>query len=394
MAGKSGLKLHEKMKAGGLDAKAVNNVVMVGVRDIYVPPAGSPIAHPRFSDPHDEEMIASICLDGVREEIVVRDDGVYEDKRRLTLVDGARRLCNGLEAERRMLASGQLPEGASLYVKVRYFKGGDAELLLARLSCNSDPLKKADSWEVLSTTFVQLSNLGIDVADIAKVAPKGVGKAEVEALLNWGNLLPELQVAFNSGAPIGLLAEVLNAPREGQMECLDRLIGAGMTSQTGVTRLKNREKKEKSAAGGTPPGDKVRVQTLKKMVDAVRPHLCEHDAHEKAIEAITSGEVESPDAVRETIENLGAADLTEGFLKGLQYAAGEIGILATLPDAVRAAIEAALTKKPAARKSEGKSEGAAGDAPPVAEAGAEKPKRKYTRKAPVTAEAVTLDQLG
>ncbi len=333
----AGMTAVEKMKAGNIAAKQCTSVLMVPIGDIFAPPASSPIHHPRCNEPLDEEMVVSIVTDGVREEIIVRDDGTHAGKKRLTLVDGARRRSHALEAQRRMHADGTLAADKALYVKVRYFVGSDAELLLARLGFNSDPMKKPDSPAVLSATFVQLTNLGCDLADIAKVAPRGIGKGEIVALLSWGNLLAEEQVKFNEGAPIGLLAAVLDAPRESQMEKLEELQSAGIKTQKGVTRAQNRQKREDAAHGGTVSTEKVRPETLKKVVEAARPYLAVSGSEQKAIAAINDGgDVES------TVEEVAADGMVQGFLLGVQFAGGDVGMINLLPPVVKKAIEDVL----------------------------------------------------
>jgi hypothetical protein len=240
----------DRLRDGDVLAKKAD-ALMVPVGDIWIPPVGHPLWHPRQGDPLDEELVASLAA-GWRKGpcILVRDDGSVDGKRRLTLVDGCRRTVNGREAERRLRRSGVLKKTpsnshAALYVEIEFFRGSDADVLLERLRRNrEDPLKLADRPSVLAATAAQLAALGAPVEAIADVMPKGIGAREVGALLDWKNLVPEVAGRFDSGeAPIVFLRSVLDAPRDKQAATLDRLVASGVKSASGATKVLRRDER-------------------------------------------------------------------------------------------------------------------------------------------------------
>lgn len=248
----------DRLRAGGLVAKK-GALALVAIDDIWIPPAGHALAHPRADDPLDQDLVDDIVLKGeIEKSILVRDDGVSDGRRRLTLVDGARRTVNGREAQRRLREALVLRETesnptAALFVQVEFFTGSDAALLLKRLERNGeDPLKKADRASVLAITVRQLLALHATVEEIVPVMPRGIGKREVEALADWGNLEADAADAFDSGgAPLVLLRSVLDAPRGEHMATLDKLVSAGAKTAKGATRvLRKAAETEKGAPTG------------------------------------------------------------------------------------------------------------------------------------------------
>lgn len=232
-----GLNAADRLKTSGIDARK-GTAITVAARDIWAPPKGHPLYHPRFGDPVDPEMRDDIAERGVEKPLKVRDDGIGEDGRRvLLLVDGGRRLCNTLAAEEMI--------GKAIYVPIVFFTGDDAAVLRERLRANSDPLKRPDAASILALTVRQYTALrpGAEPREIAReladVMPRGVGPAEVEALGRWNNLTAEARKRFDAGAPIGLLSAVLDAPRDAQVATLDRLIAAGVRTAKGATRKAN-----------------------------------------------------------------------------------------------------------------------------------------------------------
>lgn len=227
-----GLNAAARLKQGGVEIKK-GDALHAPIGDIWVPPKGHPLEHLRFRDPVNREMVEDIKEYGVREAITVREDPLPGGKRRLLLVDGGNRTRDGLVAQEEM--------GAVLYVPIRLFTGTDAEVLLERVRANADPLKRPDTVSVLARTVAQMARLGpLDVRAVAGVMPRGIGPAEVQALGRWGNLLAELRPRFDSGElPIGLLAAVLDAPRDEQVQTAERLKAAGVKSTRGATRRVN-----------------------------------------------------------------------------------------------------------------------------------------------------------
>jgi hypothetical protein len=238
----SGRSATQRMTDSKIDATA-GSIVNVPVNDITFAPKGSALAHPREHYPINEALRDDIVKNGVQKPIKVRDDGNDSNgKRILTLVDGAQRTINGKAAQAILVERGLLAKaGNVLRVKVVFVTGSDAECLLERLRSNTDPLKVADSLSVLSATFIQLDLLGVSVSEMVAVAPKGIGPREIDALLRFGNLLPEVQIRFDNGsAPVGLLSAVLDASRNEQGKKLDELLSAGVKTGKGATRAQNK----------------------------------------------------------------------------------------------------------------------------------------------------------
>lgn len=333
----------DRLKDGGVDAKK-GTQVFTSVTDIWAPPVGHPLGHPRFVDPPEPEMWLDIAVRGVEKTVVVRDDGLDgDDKRRLLLVDGGRRTSNALWACQMLLkypfatTVGELARAAGvdlpakmdaswpllklsegrLFVPVEFYTGSDADVLLERLRQNADPLKKADRPGVLAVTVVQLHRAGCtDPRVIATVMPAGIGPAEVEALSRWDNLVPEAQARFEAGAPLGLLAAVLDAARENQVAKLDELIAAGVTSTKGATRHENKKRAERAADRGEVMARKLSPKRLASLAQAVKLPDEEVDRAQAALGAL--GETEGMEVLH--------ALMLDGIHKGIRIALGEKGV--------------------------------------------------------------------
>lgn len=233
-----GRNVAERLKDGGIDAKK-GTQVHVPIADIFVPGKGHPLYHPRFGDPVDRAMVDDIKERGIEKPIKVRDDGEKDGKRILLLVDGGRRTRNGLEAQREL--------GQVLYAPIEFFAGTDADVLLERIRANADPLKKPDKPSVLALTIQQMRALGpIDFRHVAAAMPKGVTAGDVEALTRWSNLTPKARERFDAGDfPLGLLAAVLDAPRDEQVEKGEKLLRDGIRTAKGATRARNKARDER-----------------------------------------------------------------------------------------------------------------------------------------------------
>ena len=261
-----GVNACERMKEGGIEAKKTT-IPLVPIKDIWTPPSGHPLWHPRAEDPIDEELCENIVKERkIKKPLVVRDDGVVKGKRRLTLLDGARRTVNGREAEKRLRKAGILGKTDSLYVKVEFFTGDDAAFLLERLRLNADPLKKPDRASVLAITAKQLHDLHTPLEAIVAAMPRVVaGKREVEALLEWDNLVPEVATRFDEGLSLCFLRNVLDAPREKQVEVADKLATSGVKTAAGATRLlrERSEQENGDESEGAETGSSVRLRPRK-----------------------------------------------------------------------------------------------------------------------------------
>lgn len=247
----SGMNAVTKLKSQGIDAKQ-DMQPKVDVFDIFIPREGI-LQHPRADDPIDEELLSNpqgtgiMDVGQVEESICVRRDGMYEGKMRLTLIYGSRRTLHLIEAVRRWKEAGTFREEQK-YIRTTFFVGDDKAALLHRQAEDSRPLKKAHSPRVLAFSAKQMTAAKCTPEEILAVMPRSVKtKADLEALLRWGDLTEEAAKRFDEGAPIGLLGKVLDAPREKQAETLDRFVAAGIDTANKATRLEKRERKPQNA---------------------------------------------------------------------------------------------------------------------------------------------------
>ncbi len=275
-----GVNACERMKEGGIEAKKTT-ITLVPIKDIWTPPRGHPLWHPRAEDPLDEELCENIVKERkIKKPLVVRDDGVVKGKRRLVLLDGARRTVNGREAEKRLRKAGVIGKTDSLYVKVEFFTGDDSAFLLERLRLNDDPLKKSDRASVLAITAKQLNDLHTPLEAIVAAMPRIVaGKREVEALLEWDNLVPEAAKRFDEGLSLCFLRNVLDAPREKQVEVADKLATSGVKTAAGATRLLREaaESENGNESEGAETGSSVRLRP-RKFIMSLRESLEKREA--------------------------------------------------------------------------------------------------------------------
>lgn len=306
--------------------------VTVYVDDIFVPGDGHPLAHPRRNDPVDEELVQSIMQGWERGSVLwVREDGPT-----LVLIDGSQRINASKEAQRRT--------GRPVLAEIAYFHGTDAEAVLFRLEANADPLKRPDSPSVLASTCKQavLLDASITVDVLLRKMPRGIHRGELEALLRWDNLLPELRPRFDSGElPIGLLGAVLDAPRDQQTAVAERLLGAGVRTSKGASRVVGRDKRE--AAGQQ--AERVHTRTLDKVVRALDKFTPEVgvDPVERAKETMEFNNSGDQSTYTRTIDELAESMLALGLSLGAKLAKGE-NILDSLPPNVRSAVEKVFAK--------------------------------------------------
>lgn len=303
-----GLNAAARLRLGGVEIKK-GDALHAPIGDIWAPPKGHPLEHLRFRDPVNREMVEDIKAHGVREPITVREDPLPGGKRRLLLVDGGNRTRDGLVAQEEM--------GAVLYVPIRLFTGTDAEVLLERVRANADPLKRPDTVSVLARTIAQMAKLGpLDVRAVAAAMPRGVGPAEVTALVRWPDLVPELRPRFDSGElPIGLLGAVLDSPRDEQVQRAEALKAQGIRSTRGATRKVNGERDK-----ADPWARRMSPRQAVKVADALAGTII--PTHLKS------------DRVKY---------LAEGVEQGIRIAAGQdvVGVLDLLPKPIADAIRKA-----------------------------------------------------
>ena len=250
-----GLNAADRLRAGGLDAAKATEI-RVAIGDIWIPPAGHPLAHPRASDPLDEEMVVDIMRRGIEQAVLVRDDGVQDGRRRLTLVDGCRRICHGKEAERRL--------EKSMRCKVELFTGDDAALIRERLRRNSGAFSKPDAPSVLAATFAQLAALGMTEEEIA-VGPPVMEAEIVGALLAWDNLPSSVAAKVDAGdVPLDVLPALFDVAREDREQAADLILGAGAKTRRAARKLLRPAKK--ATQRRPPPAALARVEERLKAI--------------------------------------------------------------------------------------------------------------------------------
>lgn len=231
----------DRLRAKGIDASEVSasRIIMVPHTSLKVAPKGHALFDPRSLYPTDREMQADmVARVKAGERPNEKAFKVREEPDGMLIVDGHQRNNAILAAAEEL--------GRELMVMVEFFVGDDKALLLARAEANDhDRFARKDAPSVLAFRVKQLTAIGATEREIADAMPKGVGPAEVEALARWGNLCADARKRFDDGAPIGLLAAVLEAPREEQVQRLDKLIAAGVKSGRGATRRTNAERDER-----------------------------------------------------------------------------------------------------------------------------------------------------
>ncbi len=314
-----------RLKAKGLDASGAA-VANLALDDIMVELDGV-TAHPRWNDPLEEPFVLHIMQKGMFDpdtqeawRLITKERGVVNGKLREELIDGARRLKHGLEAQRRLreIAPRQAPlqpdkdnptGPGHLKVQISPFVGDDAELLYARLAANNRPRAKPDSVHVLAITIGQLATAGhVNADDIrARGCPPGTTVAQVEALQRWGNLTVAAKALYiKSNAPLALLPAVLDAPDSEQLARLEGFLANNITTTGQVARKLRKER----VANGEQKPKPWSGSRLAAFANLITP----------------------------------ASDEAKGFLAGLLFRSDYD--VETLPDCVRGAAQAVQATKP------------------------------------------------
>lgn len=317
-----GQNAEQRLRSGNVDAKRVNPSasLMVPVDDLWQAPEGHPLYDPRSAYDVNLPMVNDMVERVTKGEpvliraILVRDEGVVNEKRRLHVCDGQQRTNALRQAQTDLRHSGILKPEEKLYALMDFFTGDDAAFIEERMARNTDKFRRPDSPDILALRVKQLTGLGRKAHQIIRVCPDDVGPKEIDALLRWDLLVPEAKARFVAGAPIGLLSAVLDAPRDGadgQVAVLDRLIGAGLTSAKGATKAVNKERVEKAAAKGETVARKITPKQAKKVTAALLPTPAERKEAFDAIDRLPRG--------AEHYERLYA----EAFAAGMRYRSGE-----------------------------------------------------------------------
>lgn len=341
----------DTLKTQGVNARRGASEVAVDIADVWIPPRGHVLYHPRQKDPIDPALRYDIAKRGVKEALVLWRMGVFDGKMRLGLLDGCQRTNHLRDAIRMMLAGEpfavyvdgvatgeteliQFKEGMQ-FVPVEFFSGDELQALFRRAASNSDPFKRPDAPSVLAVYVTQFRALRATDAQILAVMPRGIVAADLESLAQWADLTKEAAARFDAGAPLGLLGAVLAAPREEQLATLDKLVRAGLTTAKGATRLKNREARAESTGGN---GERIRLPVIRRIVAAVAP---------------TETEVEQAAAVfaeqkRAVIDEAYETMMAHVFCLGSRFDSGDLTVLDGLSPDLRRRIKAAHKKETAA----------------------------------------------
>lgn len=234
----------DRLRAKGIDAAEISasRMIMVPLSSLRIAPKGHKLHDPRSLYPADKDMAADMVARVERGECPNKKAlVVWEQPDGMLVCDGHQRH-NALHVAADKL--GKSPD--ELRVMVEFFTGDEAAFLLRRLAENDhDAFTKKDRASILAFRVRQLTALGVSERDIAAAMPKGIGVAEVDALARFDNLTREARQRFDDGAPLGLLAAVLEAPRDEQVQRLDKLIATGIKSGRGATRKANAERAER-----------------------------------------------------------------------------------------------------------------------------------------------------
>ncbi len=301
----------DRFTQGGIEGVkeiSASRKMMFPVSALWQAPPDHPLHDPRSLYAPDQAM-AEDMADRIRRgemalmfPILAREEPQAGGKIRLHVCNGSQRTNAARVAERILFERGDLSKGSGLNIEVELFTGDDAEFLEARILANAaDPWRKADLPSILAVRCLQLTAFGREPSAIAKVCGDGIGPAEVEALLRWGNLGDEGKARFDAGAPIGLLAAVLSAPRDEQIATLDRLIAKGIRSTRTATRAINKER------GAIP---KPTLRRVAREVERYRPR----EPNEEEIEGVMALD---PQRI-----------FFEGMRTGLDMARKELGLAA------------------------------------------------------------------
>lgn len=229
----------ERLRAGGIEAKK-GKQVLAPVSALWFAPKGHALHDPRSQYPTDEAMAEDMAARHRRGDAVL-DHAILA--REEPQGDGTviLHVCDGHQRTKALTLAEQLLK-TPLTVKVDLIDGDDAEFIEERTRRNSRQWDKADKPSVLAVRVRQLLSFGRETKAIAAVMPKGIGPAEVEAIARWKNLTAEARERFDADAPLGLLAAVLDAPRDEQVATLDRLMANGVRTAKGATRQANKAK--------------------------------------------------------------------------------------------------------------------------------------------------------
>jgi hypothetical protein len=321
----------QRLRAKGIEANEVSasRMQLVPHTSLVIASKGDALFDPRSLDPVDPEMAANM-VDRVN---------AGETPNRLALLVWERPGCPGLlvgDGHQRTNALGQASKllgGRALMVLVEFFDGDEKDFLLERARRNDhDRFAKKDRAGILAFRVKQLTAVGATEREIADAMPKGIGPSEVAALARWGSLSADARKLFDDGTfPIGLLAAVLDAPRDEQVATGQRLLAAGVKTAKGATRAANRAKSERD-----PWARRMSPKQAIRMAADVGNAVYGAQSLEAAIHTLA------------TFGKREGAIVAAGVIAGLYLEANErtADILTALPKSIADAIREARAAKP------------------------------------------------
>ena len=342
----------EELRAQGLDAKA-NVEAKLDVHDIFIPGEGHPLDHPRRLDPLDADLLYDIAKRGVQEPAVLWREGIHGKKMRVTLLDGCQRVNHHVEACRRMkegipfavYVDGK-PTGAEevipwkegrQYLPVIFHIGDIKSALLRRLGANSDPYKRPDSAAVLAAIVAQGKLLSCSDEELFAKMPREVDGPTYQGLCRYDDLSADAKRAFAEGAPIGLLAAIIDLPREEQGPSVAQFVAAGVKTKTGASRVRNRE--ERAKGGGN--GEAIRPSTIKRILKDVTPTEDEKTEAIEVYEQLREKDTQTAAKMVDAIETL----MLSCFDAGASFRGGDLSAADILPDDVRRKVRKAAKEQ-------------------------------------------------
>lgn len=232
----------QRLRDKGIAANEVSasRMMLVPHTSLIVAPKGDPMFDPRSLDPVDRDLAADmVARVNAGEQPNTEALLVWERPDGLLVGDGHRRT-NALRLASEMLGN------RTVMALVEFFDGDEKAFLLARARRNDhDRFARRDKPSTLAFRVKQLTSVGATEEEIADACPKGITTAIVAALARWGSLAPAARKRFDDGAPLALLASVLEAPQHIQEETLDRLIARRIKSASGATRARNKARDER-----------------------------------------------------------------------------------------------------------------------------------------------------
>lgn len=229
----------QRLRDKGIQANEVSpsRMMLVPHTSLVIAPKGHPLYDPRSADPVREELATDMVARVEAGEHPNTDAIlVWEQPDGLLVGDGHGR-------EKALRRAAEILGRSPLMCLVQFFDGDEKGFLLERARRNDHGrFAKLDKPSVLAFRVKQLTAVGATEREIADHMPRGIGPAEVAALARWNSLAADARARFDDGAPIGLLAAVLEEERSDQVAALDKLLAAGIRTQRGATRKTNAER--------------------------------------------------------------------------------------------------------------------------------------------------------